>query len=342
MGESRGFLGDPKWENFVEAEAREIRQRFLRERIQVSSEDSGMHTNGGSGGVSPGVRSGIRPGIRPGIRQISPTSGIDAGWFRSLGLKRQWIVRGAAAGRESRKAVLIGSWAAAQWGMWFLPPKNHEVVFALPSGYQPSKSVVPHGVRFKSMKIRQEEIVELDGVRVTDPLRTYLDLCRMKDETNAWLAAGWLLERGMSAGEIAAYAEEFEGAIHENRRQLAVAIPARAAELKSYRYVLAYALLKDSPARVRVHCELDEIGHATLLAGNDLVIAVDEDPLLRDLDAEPEGRQIAFHLRKRERWVTARGYRKLYFTSKEIEANPDGFVSEVLGARHLRRRDLRF
>lgn len=82
-------------------------------------------------------------------------------------------------------------------------------------------------------------------------------------------------------------------------------------------------------------------GHAILRAGNDLVIAVDEDPLWRQL-ADPKDKQLARRLRKRERWVAARGYRKLYFTAEEIETDPEGFVSEVLGARHLRRRDLSY
>lgn len=310
------------WENFVEQDVREIRQRFLRERIQVSRKGTGN--------------------LPPNLRQISPTSAVAAEWFRSLGLRRQLVVRGAAASQESRKAVLVGPWAAAQWGMWFIPPKDHSVLFALPSGYQPSKSMLPHGVRFKSMKLREEEVEELDGVRVTDPLRTYLDMCRLRQNSNAWLAAGWLLERGLTAEGISAYARDFEGPLHPNRKRMAASLPHTAKELKSYRYLLAYSLLLDSPVRVRINCELDEMGHAVLLAGNDLVIAVDEDPLFRELEEEPHGRMLARNLRKRERWTAARGYRKLHFTTREIEADPEGFVGEVLGARRLRRRDLSF
>lgn len=226
--------------------------------------------------------------------------------------------------------------------MWFVRPKDPAVELALPSGHQPSKSMLPEKTRFKSVKLREEDIVELDGVRVTHPLRTYLDLCRMRDRTNAWLAAGWLLERGIRAQEIAEYAESFDGPIHPNRKRLAVSLPHRAREVGSFPYLLAYALLEHSPVSVRTHCELDEIGHAVLLAGNDLVIAVDEDPLWRRLENEADGGKLARVHRKRERWIAARGFRKLYFTAEEIEADPDGFVSEVLGATRLRNRRLSY
>lgn len=316
MGEIR------EWGQFAEQDIQKIRQRYLKERIQVSREDRG------------------RP--LPGLSLVSPTSGIASDWFRSLSPKQQSVVRGAAAARESRKAVLIGTWAAAQWGMWFVLPKHSAVEFALPSGHQPSKSNLPPRVRFKTMKLREEDVVELDGVRVTHPLRTYLDLCRMQDRTNAWLAAGWLIERGVSAHEIAEYAASFGGPIHPNRKRMAVAIPHRAQEVGSFRYLLAYSLLVASPVSVRTHCELDEMGRAALLAGNDLVIAVDEDPLWRTLEVEPDGERLARNCRKRDRWVAARGFRKLYFTAEEIEADPDGFVSEVLGATRLRNRRLTY
>lgn len=310
------------WQHFADQDVHDIRQHYLRERIQVSRKD-------------PGARS-------PSLSLVSPTSAIPASWFRRLSPKMQLTVRGAAAARESRKAVLTGPWSAAQWGMWFIAPKDGTVEMALPSGYQPSKSKLPPSVRFISTKIREEEIVELDGVRTTHPLRTYMDLCRMGQRTNAWLAAGWLLHRGLGADEISSYAEEFEGPIHSNRKRLAISLPHRAAELTSFPHLLAYALLDDSPVSVRTHCELDEMGHAILLAGKDLVIAVDEDPLMRQLEADPKDKQLAQHLRKRERWVAARGFRKLYFIAEEVEADPEGFVSEVMGARHLRRRDLSY
>lgn len=312
--------GDREWRDFADQDVENIRRRFQRERIQVSHKD-------------PGAR-------LPSLRFVSPTSAISSRWFRTLALKQQFVVRGAAAAAESRKAVLIGAWSAAQWGMWFVLPKDPTVEFGLPSGYQPSKSMLPPGVRFKSAKMREDDIVELDGVRVTHPLRTYLDLCRMRQRTNALLAAGWLLNRGLSADEISAYAESFDGAIHPNRRRMAVELPRRAREIDSFPYLLAYAVLSDSPVPVQTHCELDGMDSAVLLAGNDLVIAVDEDPLWRELESDPDGKRLAQRLRKRNRWGTARGFRKLYFTAEEIEADPQGFVSEVLGAAHLRRRDL--
>ena len=83
MGELR------EWGYFAEQEIRELRQQYARERIQVSREDRGM--------------------APPGLSFVSPTSGTSAEWFRSLRVKQQFVVRGAAAAKETRKAVLIGA-----------------------------------------------------------------------------------------------------------------------------------------------------------------------------------------------------------------------------------------
>lgn len=85
MGEIR------QWGQFAEQDVREIRQRYLRERIQVSREGHGMHA--------------------PGLSIVSPTSGIAAEWFRSLTKKQQLVVRGVAAAKDSRKSALSVSFA---------------------------------------------------------------------------------------------------------------------------------------------------------------------------------------------------------------------------------------
>ncbi len=300
--------------------ARELRQRFMRERIQVSPEDP-AHPS-------------------PQLRYVSRTSALQAEWWLSLSSKQKIVVRGAAAVRDTRKAVLIGIWAAAQWGMWFRRPDDGFVVMALPSGHQPSKSRLPAKTRFKSMKLREDEIVELDGVRVTHPLRTYLDLCRLGDPTNARLAVGWLRECGVSADTISSYAENFDGPIHPHWKTLAVRLPQYTAELGSFSYMLAYTLLVETGVDVRVQHEIEGMGWATLLVGNDVIIEIDQDPLWLAMESEPKLQSMAARLRKRERWMASRGYRKLYFTTEEIEANPDAFVHDVKAARHLRRRNL--
>ena len=105
-------------------------------------------------------------------------------------------------------------------------------------------------------------------------------------------------------------------------------------------YMLAYTLLVETGVDVRVQHEIEGMGWATLLVGNDVIIEIDQDPLWLAMESEPKLQSMAARLRKRERWMASRGYRKLYFTTEEIEANPDAFVHDVKAARHLRRRNL--
>ena len=309
-----------EWEKLVDQDAQELRQRYLRERVQVSRKTVWREV--------------------PHLIQVSRRSAVDRQWFRELGLKRQFIVRGAAASQDARKAVLLGEFAAAQWGMWFATPKDHDVQFALPSGHLPPKSSLPVSTKFKAFKTPPADTAELDGVRVTHPLRTYVDYCRMQKVVNARLAIGWLLLHGFTADEISDYADNFEGSMHPRRRRLAAVLPYQVPQLETFPYMLAHSLLDDSRVKLRTHCELDRMGFATLLAGNDLVILIDEDPYWRALESEPDGLRLAHNRRKRERWVAARGFRKMYFTTAEIERAPNSFVSEVLGATYLRDRGL--
>ena len=309
-----------EWEKLIDQDVQELRQRYLRERVQVSRKTVWREV--------------------PHLIQVSRRSAVDRQWFRELGLKRQFVVRGVAASRDSRKAVLLGEFAAAQWGMWFATPKDHDVQFALPSGHLPPKSSLPVSTKFKAFQTPPADTAELDGVRVTHPLRTYVDYCRMQKVVNARLAIGWLLRHGFTADEISDYADNFEGSMHPRRRRLAAVLPYQVPQLETYPYMLAHSLLDDSRVKLRTHCELDRLGFATLLAGNDLVILIDEDPYWRALESEPDGLMLAHNRRKRERWESARGFRKMYFTTAEIERAPKSFVNEVLGAMYLRDRGL--
>lgn len=309
-----------EWDKLVDQDAQELRRQYLRERVQVSRKTVWREV--------------------PHLIQVSRRSAVDRQWFRELGLKRQFVVRGVAASRDSRKAVLLGEFAAAQWGMWFATPKDHDVQFALPSGHLPPKSSLPVSTKFKAFKTPPADTAELDGVRVTHPLRTYVDYCRMQKVVNARLAIGWLLRHGFTADKISDYADNFEGSMHPRRRRLAAVLPYQVPQLETYPYMLAHSLLDDSRVKLRTHCELDRLGFATLLAGNDLVILIDEDPYWRALESEPDGLMLAHNRRKRERWEAARGFRKMYFTTAEIERAPKSFVNEVLGAMYLRDRGL--
>lgn len=265
------------------------------------------------------------------LSKLTVRQAVPAAWFRGLEVEEKMVARGAAANLDSRKAVLIGVWAAAQFGMWFARPQRFHVQFALPSGHLPAKASWPQRTEYRAVKIAEDDIAELDGVRATHPLRTFVDFCRMGDNVNAMLAVAWLLRHGVARERMLRFLDGFDGPIRPERLDSARRLVEHAPELATFGYNLAYALLADAAIPLTTRCALEEMGGAELLAGEDLIIAVDENPLDR-----------AAATRRRDRWLAARGYRKLYFASEDIQQEQRQFVDDVLGYRHLRRRDLRF
>lgn len=305
---------EQEWVDFADQRISGIRETYLQGRIQVCPEDSFR--------FSPEAAR---------MSWLTERQAIDAEWFRSLSFDEKMVVRGAALNSERRKAVLIGRWAAAQFGMWFTRPRSFEVQLALPSGHMPPKETWPQLAEYRAMKINSDDVVDLGGVRATHPLRTLIDYCRMDDSVNAMLTVAWLLQRGIAREDILRYLDTFDSPVRRERLESARRLAERTPLLSSMGYNMAYALLRGAGVPLRTNCTIEEMAGATLIAGEDLIIEVGENPLRQPAET-----------RRRKRWLAARGYRCLSFAEDDIVSNPEAFVDEVLGCRHLRLRGLGF
>lgn len=314
MGEIRD------WGQLADQRASEIRQEFYERRIRVRPE----------------------PLQRDHYSQVGNSHWVPKDWYRQLKYVGQSVARGAAASAEARKTVLLGRWAASQMGMWTLPVESGEVLCGLRSGNVPSKSNRPYFTKFHAMEIADEDVIELDGVRITHPLRTFVDLCRLGDVVSAHMAMSWLLDAGISAYEVQTYVEEFDQKIRPKALRQANAIANGAVTFRSYENSLAWGLLRNAGMPVEAHASLEDFDYAPILVGGDLIIAVEKDPLFHDVKAAGVSASEVQRLRKKTRWLAARGYRTLYFALEELEKNPDAFISDVYSAKYLRNRDLRF
>lgn len=310
------------WGALAEHRAASVRRTALADRVQVAPP----------------------PAAAQQFTMVGPRHWVPQTWYQGLNRTEKMVVRGVVVSQESRKAVLVGRWAARQFGMWTPPEKDYLVQCALPSGHIPAKSSRPWNTEFHAIQIPRHDTVELDGVRATHPLRTLVDLCRFGDTAGAHLAASWILHAGLDRDEMTAYIDAFDSPIRPAHLNKARHVAAHSMDLGSYPYNLASALLRKAGLPVSAYAELDYWETVPLLVGNDLIIAVDEDPYHRDVvdNTGERSELLSRSLRTKSRWIAARGYRVLYFSSDEIEANPEQFIDEIFGARHLRRRDLAF
>lgn len=174
-------------------------------------------------------------------RYVTRTTTVEKEWWQSLPLRDQMLVRGAGVSRDSRKAILLGRWAAVQHGMWIGPFTDWTVDVALPSGKPPAKSKWPYLTRFRSVPVRDDETITAHNIRYTDRLRTYIDLFRFGTITDQLTATDWLLSH-YSRRTVHDYIDGFEGCRPEILKR-AHRMVAGVTPLPEYRYSLARAVL---------------------------------------------------------------------------------------------------
>lgn len=86
--------------------------------------------------------------------------------------------------------------AAWVWGASPLAPARHELCASIASRTRPSGR---GRIVVREVKIDDDELVVLGGVRVTTPLRTIVDLARFQTEFDSALVGRLMAMRGLSA-----------------------------------------------------------------------------------------------------------------------------------------------
>lgn len=119
---------------------------------------------------------------------------VDEDDWRSLRRFQKEIVRCYAAGLNSTRAVLVGRSAARIGGLWVLPTDDELVELALPNGRPSARSRWFEGHEYRYMRIPEEDLVEVGGVRYTDSIRTAIDVARFHGFRHGLVAFDSVLE----------------------------------------------------------------------------------------------------------------------------------------------------
>lgn len=139
----------------------------------------------------------------------APFDDIDGGLLERLtgnvytdsavwaGLKRheQQFLRCYAAACQSRDAVLVGRSAGRIGNLWVHAMNREFVELAMPNGQPTSKARWFEGHIYRSMKVPDEDIVQIGDVRFTDSARTAIDIARFHGFLEGLIAFDSILSR---------------------------------------------------------------------------------------------------------------------------------------------------
>lgn len=116
-------------------------------------------------------------------QQLSATKFIpDSAWFGRIA-HEQHFLKCYAVGAAAYRSVLVGRSAGRVQGLWVISRRDETVELTNPNGHPPVRSQWPEGVRYRHMKLLDDDIATLtltpnDHVRVTRPVRTAIDIAR--------------------------------------------------------------------------------------------------------------------------------------------------------------------
>ena len=123
---------------------------------------------------TPSFRRELRAGS---FLLLCPEIAVPAAEFQALPPWEQQAIRAFAVGSGSRKAVLVGKSAARLHGIPVLGNREPATV-VLPGGGRPPVKQWPAGVQYRRALLPEEQVMEVNGVRVTRIMRTVADVCR--------------------------------------------------------------------------------------------------------------------------------------------------------------------
>lgn len=254
-----------------------------------------------------------------------------ASWHALKYHERRWLEVEAAA-ISSRGAVLVGRSAARKLGMWVVSRTAEAVELTLPSRSNSPSRTKSRGFTFRYSEVADDELLTYEGHRVTDPIRTFIDIARYHGFIEGLIAADYLLRRGKTR-------EEIERGI---RRM------GRCKGLSTARRCLNHAIpTSQSPYESLVRALLIEAGIGPIIAqfqvdGWFVDLCVDG-WLLIEIDGEvkydgPDGERAWRAEKDREKRIGNKGFKFLRYSPEFILKHPDRVIQEVREA--LASRDL--
>lgn len=258
--------------------------------------------------------------------ELDPVIWFPAGEWAGLAYHdRQWI-RVEAAAMTSASAVLVGRSAARKLGMWVIAAGEERVEVALPSRGSSKERRESGRYKFHHSSLRADEQLVYEGHRVTNPIRTFIDIARHHGFVEGLIAADYLLRRGKNRSDI-------EHAIRRMGRAKGIAVARRC---------LAHAIdNSDSPYESLARALLIEAGigpvaaqakieryYADLLVKGWLIIEIDGEIKYEGNDVD----EVLRAERHRQKRIGNKGYVFLRFSPSFLRKHPEKFIAEVRAA----------
>lgn len=255
-----------------------------------------------------------------GLVRVAGQIAMPADIFADLPFHQNRFVEALARGRSSYEAVVTGRSAARVLGMWVVSLTPEPVELALPSGEVPPTYRRDTAVACRRRPARQ--YVERFGVRVTPPIRTFIDIARDHGFAEGLIAADWLLANGYERDDL----------------YLELARMGRIRHLRVVRRCIMWATaLSESPYESLARALLIEAGvqgiEAQAWAGGYRMDLVVDGWLVIEVDgdvkyADDPGLTIREEYNRQKRLGNA-GFVFLRYSPRQLRERPDQFVQEV-------------
>ena len=260
------------------------------------------------------------------FEELDPVIWFPADEWEGLAYhEKQWL-RIEAAAMTSASAVLAGRSAARKLGMWVISAGEERVEVALPSRGSSKERRQSGRYKFHHSSLRADEQLVYEGHRVTNPIRTFIDIARHHGFVEGLIAADYLLRRGKNRSDI-------ERAIRRMGRAKGIAVARRCLEhaidnSDSPYESLARALLIEAGIGPVVAQAQIERYYADLLVKGWLIIEIDGEVKYEGEDVD----DVLRAERHRQKRIGNKGYVFLRFSPSFLRKHPEKFIAEVRAA----------
>lgn len=256
--------------------------------------------------------------------QLSPRRAVTVRDYLALEEHHRWTLKVLAIGQSLNRAVLIGCAAARLHGMWTVGGSiETRVPVALTSGKRPPRTQWPAGCEYRSRTLDPSSLAIRMGLRVTNPIDTWLEIAREQGFKAALVAADWLLKNGYSKDALTERLEavgRFIG-VKDARRSLTHAVANSGSPWESYaRGLLIEAGFRDIVTQAPM-CGQYEVD---LLVNGCVVAEIDG-----DVKYSTNAADVILAERKREKRIRNTGVGLVRVSPSELWRSPGRFVQEV-------------